>query len=44
VAHIPGAVISGYIIVKADFGKKATAEWEETTAILARFLAPAEEA
>jgi hypothetical protein len=24
--------------------KKATAEWEETTAILARFLAPAEEA
>jgi PadR family transcriptional regulator, regulatory protein PadR len=23
--------------------KKATAEWEETTAILARFLAPAEE-
>jgi transcriptional regulator len=24
--------------------KKATAEWEQTTAILARFLAPAEEA
>src|ERR1700727_2691256 len=24
--------------------KRATAEWEETTAILARFLAPAEEA